>query len=150
MTRLISILFLTLLIFVPVLAFAQTQSGPTNTPTSGPTNTPPPSPQGDTTLVNPLGEGTTLECLLLDIIDLFIQLGSMVIVVMIIYIGFLFVAAQGNPEKLSGAKMMLLWTLIGGLILLGSKGIAIGIQATVGEIIPGTTQSTPACGGNTI
>jgi hypothetical protein len=131
--RIFLILTFVFLSFVPGLVFSAV-SGPTNAPNNGPTDIPPTSPQGDTTLVNPLGEGATLDGLLLKIIDLFILLGSSIIVIMIIYIGFLFVAAQGNPEKISSARMMLLWTFIGGLILLGAKGIAIGIKATVTAI----------------
>lgn len=50
---------------------------------------------------------------------------------MLIYVGFLFVKAQGKEEELRDARRALLWTVIGALILLGSQAIAMGIKATV-------------------
>jgi hypothetical protein len=86
---------------------------------------------GSIKLLNPLKDGGTLMDFLQSILGLVIQIGTMVLIVMVIYIGFLFVVAQGNSEKLSQARTMLLWTLIGGVILLGAQGIALGIEATV-------------------
>ena len=54
-----------------------------------------------------------------------------IIVLAIIYSGFLFVAAQGNSEKLGEAKKALLYTLVGAAILLGSLAIAELIKNTV-------------------
>jgi len=53
---------------------------------------------------------------------------------MIVHSGILFVAAQGNPEKLSRAKSALVWVLIGALVILGSKALAHAIEATVAEL----------------
>ena len=50
---------------------------------------------------------------------------------MIVYVGFLFVAARGNEEKIRSARDALMWTVIGGLILLGAEAISLVIQATV-------------------
>jgi hypothetical protein len=50
---------------------------------------------------------------------------------MIVYVGFLFVAAQGNAEKISSARSALVWTIIGGLLLLGASAIELVIEATV-------------------
>lgn len=50
---------------------------------------------------------------------------------MLVYVGYLFVVARGNPGEIEAARKALLWTLIGALILLGAKAIAIGIQQTV-------------------
>jgi hypothetical protein len=85
---------------------------------------------GGAGLHNPL-QFATLPQLLNAILDFVITIGGIVIVVMIVFIGFKFVAAQGNSEKLQEARTMLLWTVIGALILLGAKAIETGIQATV-------------------
>lgn len=86
-------------------------------------------------LVNPLGEGTTLPSFLLSILGIVTDIiGPVVVILMLVYVGFLFVTAQGNSTKISAAREMLLWTVVGALILLGAKVIALGIQATVNAL----------------
>ncbi len=102
--------------------------GPINTaPGTGPTNIP---SQG-ITLVNPLGAGVGLMELLNKILAFVIQIGTIVVIFMLVYVGYLFVVAQGEPAKITAARQALLWTVVGALILLGSQAIAFGIQATV-------------------
>lgn len=87
--------------------------------------------------MNPLGNnvcssnGTCLMNFLNSILKLVIQIGAVVVVLMLVYVGFLFVVAQGNESKLTTAKNALLWTVIGALVLLGAQAIASGIQATI-------------------
>jgi len=88
-------------------------------------------------LVNPLGANTTLMSLLQRILDFVIQIGAIIVVLMLVYVGYKFVVAQGEPGKLSEAREMLLWTVIGALILLGAKVIATGIEATVNALMVG-------------
>lgn len=95
---------------------------------SGPTNGTP------ITLINPLKSGTSLSSFLTMILQFVIKLGTIAIILMLVYVGYLFVAAQGNPAKISAARQALLWTVVGGLILLGSQAIATAIQATVTAI----------------
>lgn len=109
---------------VPV-AFVQAQ------PTGGNTGS-------SVTLINPLSAGncnaTNSDCLgafLQGILAFVIRIGSIVVVLMIVYVGFKFVTAQGNDAKITEARTMLLWTVIGALVLLGAQVIALGIQATV-------------------
>ncbi len=83
------------------------------------------------TLVNPLGAGTSLPILLTDILQFFVKIGAVVVVFMLVYIGFLFVTAQGEPGKITKAREALMWTIVGALILLGAEAIAQGISATV-------------------
>jgi hypothetical protein len=84
---------------------------------------------------NPLGN-VTLYDFLLGILNSLIFILFPVIVLMIVITGFLFVVAQGNATKLQTARSSLLWTVIGGLIILGSKGLALAIEATVQNIVP--------------
>lgn len=112
---------------------AQNPSPSTN---QNPSPTGNPSAQNTTntsniTLVNPLGSGVGLMELLNKILDFVIKIGTIVVIFMIVYVGYLFVAAQGEPGKITEARKALLWTVVGALILLGAKAIAIGIQATV-------------------
>ena len=85
------------------------------------------------TLVNPLKVGTLPELLKL-VLEAVVYLGSIVLTLAIIWVGFKFVAAQGNPEKIKEARNALVWTLIGGLILLGAQAISLAIQSTVGSL----------------
>lgn len=64
------------------------------------------------------------------VVAFFLRLGSVVVVFMIIYSGFLFVKAQGNDAELSKAKNTLLMTIIGGVILLGARVIAEVVKNT--------------------
>ena len=54
-----------------------------------------------------------------------------IVVLAIIYSGFLFVKARGNEKELATAKDALLYTLIGAAVLLGSWAIAQIIADTV-------------------
>lgn len=60
-----------------------------------------------------------------------IELGAVAVVLAIVYAGFLFVAARGNPEQLTKARTTLFWTIIGALILLGAQVIAGAVQHTI-------------------
>lgn len=89
------------------------------------------------TLMNPLGQGATVSSLITSILKFVVQLGSIVVILMLVYIGFLFVTAQGEPSKLTQAREALMWTVVGALILLGAEAIAQGIQATVSALSTG-------------
>lgn len=84
-----------------------------------------------TTLFNPLGTNASLENLLISILSFVVRIGSIVVVLMMVYIGFLFVTAQGDPGRISEARSAFFWTVVGALVLLGSQAIALGIKATV-------------------
>ncbi len=65
------------------------------------------------------------------------------IVLMLVYTGFLFVTAQGNDAKLTTARKTFFYTLLGGLIVLGAQALSLAIQATVQEIQGGNVEATP-------
>jgi Type IV secretion system pilin len=83
------------------------------------------------TLINPLGSGGSLESFLGNILDFVIRIGTIVVILMLVFVGFKFVTAQGSDTKITEARGMLLWTVVGALILLGAKAIQVGITATV-------------------
>lgn len=99
--------------------------------------------QSTSKLPNPLVSGvdSIYELVVLVLEKVVLPLGSVVIVFMIIYSGFLFVTARGNPDKISDAKRMLLYVLIGAAILLGSIVIAQAINGTLCQI----SSSLPGC-----
>ena len=84
--------------------------------------------------MNPLKGGATLSSFLKDILSFVVQIGTIAIILMLIYVGYKFVAAQGAPAKIEEAKKMLLWTIIGALVLLGAQAISAAIQATVTQL----------------
>lgn len=86
------------------------------------------------TLINPLSAGTSLESFLMKILEIVIRVGTIVVILMVVYVGFMFVTARGEPGKLTTARQALLWTVVGALILLGAQAIAIGIKSTVSAI----------------
>jgi heme A synthase len=88
---------------------------------------------GGITLKNPLSKVNNLEDLLALFIEAIVKLGSVVVVFMIIYSGFLFVKAQGNENELTKAKNTFLWTVIGAVILLGARAIAAMVQGTAAQ-----------------
>lgn len=63
--------------------------------------------------------------------SLVIPIGSVIVVMMIIWAGFLFVTAQGNESKLADAKKAFTYSIIGALILLGAWVIANALVGTV-------------------
>jgi hypothetical protein len=126
---------------------AATQSVPNASPTQSVPNTIPvqsvPNTVGNSgtgvTLMNPLGSGTTLNSFLLSILSIVTDvIGPIIVILMLVYVGFKFVTAQGEPGKITEARQMLMWTVVGALILLGAKAIAIGIKATVEALSTGS------------
>jgi hypothetical protein len=63
-----------------------------------------------------------------------VKIGIPIVALAIIYSGFLFVTARGNPESLKTAKRAFMYSVIGAAILLGSWAIAQLISDTVLEI----------------
>jgi len=82
-------------------------------------------------ICNPIPKVTSVPGLIKTILEGLLKIGIPVVALAIVYCGFLFVFARGNPEKLKKAKDALLYTLIGAAILLGSWAIAQMISATV-------------------
>lgn len=68
------------------------------------------------------------------ITDAIVRLALPVIGVFVIYSGFLFVMAQGNSEKLSNAKRVLTFTLVGAAVILGADLIADVVAGTLGDL----------------
>ncbi len=83
----------------------------------------------NTTLQNPLN-ATSIVQLLQEVLSYVTYIGSIFLVLVLVYVGFQFVMARGNPEAVQKARTALLWTVIGGLILLGANAISIVIVST--------------------
>ncbi len=81
-------------------------------------------------VTNPLSFGTIPE-VINAILDILLIFAVPLIVFFIIYAGFLYVMAQGNPAKIQEANKALLYALIGGAIVLGAEIIGGVVAATI-------------------
>lgn len=129
-----------LALIAPMAALAQTSGGFNTPPTSSGGNTVP--PQGQYTVPNPLAASSFCG-LIKNILQAAIAIGIPVAVLFIVYAGFKFVLARGNPEKLAEARMNFLWTVIGIAIFLGAWLLANVVANTVNAL--GGNQSIISC-----
>ncbi len=88
-----------------------------------------------TTITNPI-KYTSLSAIVGAILTGVEYIGGICCALWIIWGGFLFVKAQGNPDALSDAKKTLLHAVIGTAIILGAGAILTIIQSTITAIKP--------------
>jgi|GEM_PF-923533 len=84
---------------------------------------------------NPLGDGSSLPAFVQSLLGIIIRAGIPIVVLALVYTGFRFVLARGNPEKISEAKHLLLYTVIGSAVVLGAWTIATILTNTINLII---------------
>ena len=83
---------------------------------------------------NPVGTQlgiASIPCFLLALVNLIFYVVGPIIVICIVYAGFMFVSAQGNEVKIAKARTLLTWTLIGAGVLLSAMAISLAIQDTL-------------------
>ncbi len=78
---------------------------------------------------NPLRADSLME-LVQALLGGLVYVGTVALLLGLVWTGAQFVFAQGSDEKLKDARKSLRWTLIGGAILLGAEGIAYILEAT--------------------
>lgn len=84
-------------------------------------------------LQNPIQFNSLMQ--VLDaILDILVIFAVPIIIFFLVYAGFMYVTAQGNPAKISAATSALLYALIGGVIILGAEIIGGVISSTVDSI----------------
>ena len=79
----------------------------------------------------PFSTVDSVPTFLLALVDVIFLIAVPIIVICIIYAGFVFVTAGGNETQIAKARTILVWTLIGAAVLLGAKAIALAIQGTI-------------------
>ncbi len=84
----------------------------------------------DIIIRNPL-KAQSLTELITMVIKLLIELGIPVAILFIIYAGFKYVTARGKPDAIKEAHAILLWTVVGIAVLLGSMVIAEIVKNTI-------------------
>lgn len=103
-----------------------------------------PGQPGDNSIQNPLAcdNCDSIAGLLFAVAKEVAKIGFYVVVIFIIYSGFLFVKARGNEKELEVAKKAFLYTVVGGAILLGATILATVIEGTVNELRADKTTTT--------
>lgn len=81
-------------------------------------------------LCNPI-KASDIMSFIKTILEAVIKIGLPIVALAIVYSGFLFVFARGNPGEIETAKKALLYSLIGAALLLGAWTFAQIISETV-------------------
>ncbi len=88
---------------------------------------------------NPISGIDNIYKLIYAILDFVAKAGSIVVIFMLIYSGLLFVKAQGNESEISKAKSTFFWSVIGAIILLGAKALALVVCNTANGLGAGVS-----------
>ena len=105
---------------------------------AGEGDAPPGGGEGDAIpgIENPIGLDT-IQDLLAAILSAIVQIAIPFLVLAVMWVGFLFVAARGNPNKLADARQALFYTLIGALIILGAQTLSVILSGTISQLTEG-------------
>jgi hypothetical protein len=89
-------------------------------------------------LQNPLSpQFSTIPGFISGALKVMVEVALPIITVAIVYAGFKFVAARGNPGKLSEARTNFVFVILGALLILGAWIIATLIGGTVTQLVNG-------------
>lgn len=110
-------------------------AGATGSPSSpGATGSPNPEPKTTTQptqkLQNPL-KVDSISAVILLVVDIMVYVGVSFAILAIIFVGFKFVMAQGNPAEITKAKEWFLYIIIGLAVLISSKVIVEIVKNTL-------------------
>ena len=78
------------------------------------------------------GSGATLQDFIAVLIEIIQAIGIPILVICIIYAGYIIVTAGGNEEKVTKGKTWIFWTLIGAAIIVAAQVIANLVYDTAG------------------
>jgi len=106
--KIIATVFSFLLLMTPMFVFAQIQ--------------------------NPLKAGSDIPTFINNILSYVVRIGGIVAIFAFIWSGYLFVRAQGSPEKLKDAREVFVNTCIGVAVLLGAQLIASIVTGTINTL----------------
>jgi len=87
-------------------------------------------------LENPLGFNSITE-FLQRILEFVVLIAFPFLVLFLVFIGFKFVAASGNPEELKKVRQMFFWAIVGALLILGAQALSLAIGETVEDLQQG-------------
>ena len=81
-------------------------------------------------LSNPIGYSTITD-FLADVLEVIIIFAIPIVIFFLIYAGFQYVTARGNPEQIKTASHALLFGVIGGVIILASTALLVIVKNLV-------------------
>lgn len=91
------------------------------------------------TVNNPLNRAfSTIPDLIAGFLKALVMVALPIISLFIVYTGFLFVKARGNPKDLATAKKAFFYVMIGAILILGAWLIANLLGNTVSQLLPTT------------
>lgn len=93
----------------------------------------PSSGTGGVKLDNPIAINSIQE-FMRKALEIVVQVGFPIIVLALVYTGFLFVKAQGNEDELKIAKKSFFWTVVGAIVILGAWVITTALSGTVDQL----------------
>ena len=91
----------------------------------------PAQPQGFTCLCNPL-QAKTFTDLINNIMNFLFGVSIVIIPIMVVFAGFMFLTAGGNPAQFTKARSLLLWTAVGFGVILLAKGLTTVLRQIIG------------------
>jgi len=87
--------------------------------------------EGVTCICNPL-QTTNLAGIVDSILTVLFNFAIILAPLMIVIAGIMFVTAAGNPDQVSRAKRILLWTGVGFIVILLARGLIVVLQRAIG------------------
>lgn len=88
-------------------------------------------PEDQVCICNPLG-ADTFEDIINNIIDFIFNIALVLAPLMIVWAGGLYITSSGNPDQITKAKNIIIYTLVGFAIILLSKGFVAIIKQLLG------------------
>ncbi len=84
------------------------------------------------TIPNPLNYDSVEE-LIKAIIDFLWTLALVLVPLLVVIAGFLFITAGGDPQKVTNAKRMITYIIVGFLVIASAKGLITLIQTVINK-----------------
>ncbi len=121
------------LFIIPIIAHGENPSSINSAPNPSSINDSAPI---NINIPNPTTAGSTLMEVLTALLNKVVMpVAAVAVVIWIIWAGFTYVVANGNPEKIKKAHERLLWALVGAGILLGAAGISAVVKSTIEGVL---------------
>lgn len=88
-------------------------------------------PVGQTCICNPL-QAKTFTDVINNILNFLFGVSIVIIPIMVVFAGFMFLTAGGNPAQFTKARGLLLWTAVGFGVILLAKGLTTVLRKIIG------------------
>lgn len=91
----------------------------------------PAQPKGFTCLCNPL-QAKNFTDLINNIMNFLFGVAIVLAPIMVVFAGFMFLTAGGNPAQFTKARSLLVWTAVGFGVILLAKGLTTVLRKIIG------------------